>query len=80
MAYYVVAGSNAKGGLVVLDTYKGWLVYGVDDVLLYACGRHFKSHAESKRAAARALRMYPTYRLVPTKVVIGGPASVPRAS
>jgi hypothetical protein len=74
MSYYVVAGSDRHGDLVVLDTYKGWLLYGVVDVRFYAAGRHFKSHTECKRAAARALRLFPTYRLVPVEVVVGGGA------
>lgn len=72
MSYYVVAGSNKHGDLVVLDTYKGWFIYGVADVKHYAVGRHFKSHTECKRATARALRLFPAYRLVPIEVVTGG--------
>lgn len=72
MSYYVVAGSNKYGGLVALETHGGWYIFGVISVKHYACGRHFKSHTECKRAAARALRLFPTYRLVPIKVVIDG--------
>jgi hypothetical protein len=72
MKYYVVAGSNKHGDLVVLDTYRGWFIYGVPDVQSYILGRPFRSHSECKRAARRALRLFPNYHLVPTEVVSGG--------
>lgn len=70
MSYYVVAGSDKHGDLVVLDTYKGWLIYDVPAVENYVLGRHFKSHTECKRALKRALRLFPVYRLVPIEVVV----------